>query len=79
MLIREYDMEDVEDEAWTSHPKTRELMATLRTIEEQVALVYCAITDGAISKCTTTAATVIAVAHDCADRALKAEIERLRA
>jgi hypothetical protein len=37
MLIREYDMDDVEDEAWTSNPRTRKLVATLQQAEAKCA------------------------------------------
>lgn len=90
MLIREYDMDDVEDQAWTSDPRTRNLshalaemkrerddiQATLTSVEHEVALVYCEITGGAISKCNTDAAVVISVAHDCFEKSLQEEIQR---
>jgi hypothetical protein len=87
--IREYDMDDVEDQIWSSDPRTRnlahalaqmkkendELKATLELVEHEVARVYWDITNGAISKCNTDAEVVLAVAHDCADKMLQEEIE----
>lgn len=50
-----------------------EIQNTLETVEREVALVYCEITGGKISKCNTDAQIVIAAANDYAAEEAKKE------